>query len=65
MSYNHKTAENTVFTTLTCTLERAQKKRSEILVQKQVGDETITSVLSRYNYRETVYTVYTATVNRH
>jgi len=34
-------------------------------MQKQVGEETIISVLSRYNYSETVYTVYTATVNGH
>ena len=54
--------------TLTCTLKKKthkKKKRSEMLVQKQVGDETIISVLSRYSYSETVYTVHTATVDGH
>jgi len=65
MSYNHTTVENTVCYNTHLHIKKAQKKRSEILVQKQVGDETIISVLSRYNYNETVYTAYTATVNGH
>lgn len=57
MSYNHTTRIYCVVTTLTCTLEKAQKKRSEILVKKVVGDETIISGFSRYSYSEIVYTV--------